>query len=221
MNAEFISKCISCAEDNRSRVSTEVLKLPGFSGTKTRHLYNNLCSFRKTDGSKTEYLEIGTFKGSTFVSALCGNERAFGTGIDNFTEFAEGTYGTPREDLYHNIETFLEPGQGIFIEGDCFSPEVLNALRPDTYDIYLYDGCHAQESHERAIVEIWPYLAKKAVIVIDDWSTQEAWEGVRKGTDAGFSKVGASIVQSFEVGVGPMADPHGFWNGCAIFVIDK
>ena len=221
MNAEFISECIDSAEKWCSRVTVDVMNIQGFSGTKTRHLYNNLCSFRKPDGSNTEYLEIGTFAGSTFVSALCRNVNAFGTGIDNFTEFSEGGYGDPGKDLYRNIATFLEPGQGIFIEGDCFSSEVLGHLRPDTYDIYLYDGCHEQESHERAITEIWPYLAKRAVVIVDDWSPEEAWQGVRRGTEAGFAKVGANIIDKFELGGGKMGDPRGYWNGCGIFVIEK
>ena len=88
------------------------MNIQGFSGAKTRHLYNNLCSFRKPDGSETEYLEIGTFAGSTFVSALYGNGHVFGTGIDNFTELTEGAYGDPKDDFFRNVSTFLEPDQG-------------------------------------------------------------------------------------------------------------
>ena len=98
---------------------------------------------------------------------------------------------------------------------------MLDILRPNTYDVYLYDGCHEQESHENAIVKLWPYLAKKAVVIVDDWSDDEEWQCVRRGTEAGFAKVGANIIDKFELGTREKSDFDGYWNGCAIFVIEK
>ena len=47
--------------------------ITGLSGTKTRHLYNNLCELIVHPSRKTEYLEVGSFAGSTLVSSIYHN----------------------------------------------------------------------------------------------------------------------------------------------------
>lgn len=88
----LIDTAFSNAEQNISKITSEIIQLEGFSGTKTRHFYNNLL----VDGAR--YLEIGTWKGSSVCSAMYGN-KATVVCIDNWSEF-----GGPKDEFLVNFE---------------------------------------------------------------------------------------------------------------------
>ena len=80
------------AENEISKVTPELLNMEGMTGKKTRHFYNNLMN--KED---SRYLEIGTWKGSSVCSAMCGN-KAKVVCIDNWSEF-----GGPKNEFLQNF----------------------------------------------------------------------------------------------------------------------
>lgn len=65
----IISIAFENAENKISKITEEIIKMEGMSGTKTRHFYNNLLN---TEDAR--YLEIGSWKGSSVCSAMCGNK---------------------------------------------------------------------------------------------------------------------------------------------------
>jgi hypothetical protein len=77
-----IKTAINNSQNNISKINQEILNLEGMSGSRTRHLYNNLCSIEDC-----RYLEIGTWKGSTVCSAMFGNNGNI-TCIDNWSQFS-------------------------------------------------------------------------------------------------------------------------------------
>ncbi len=206
MDREFIDKCVAKAKSNDSKCTRHILEIDGMSGNMTRHLYNNLLSLQKEDGTLVKYLEIGCWKGSSTLSALHDNQ-VLTTVIDNWSEFSG-----PRDEFLANIAPYSNVQM---IEENSFHPDILTVLQYAPYDIYLYDGCHEVESHEKAITHFWDCLADTCIILIDDWN----WEKVRVGTQRGFEKVNAKILYQTEV-----RNPegrHGFWNGCGIFLVQK
>ena len=89
-----VSNAIKDAQNNTSKLPIKIYNmLEGYSGEKTRHLYNNICSLKNSN-----YLEIGTWKGSSLCSALHQNNLNC-TVIDNFS------YGglAQKEELYKNL----------------------------------------------------------------------------------------------------------------------
>lgn len=66
------------AESGISKLAGQdkILALNGPSSCKIRHLLNNLCS-----EPSTNYLEFGTWRGHTFISAIYGNEQHVKTAI--------------------------------------------------------------------------------------------------------------------------------------------
>ena len=91
------SKSILNAYSNQSNLTEDVLSVEGMSGNKTRHLYNNICNLNNAN-----YLEIGTWKGSSFISAMYNNTNTKGYCVDNWVEF-----GGPKNEFYNNINKFL------------------------------------------------------------------------------------------------------------------
>jgi hypothetical protein len=206
MNREFIDACVEKANKHDSKCTQNILKLNGMSGSMTRHLYNNLLSLKKDDNTPIKYLEIGCWKGSSTLSALHDNN-VLCTVIDNWSEFSG-----PKNEFHRNIAPYNNVQ---ILEQDSFHPDILHQLQHAPYDIYLYDGGHKIEDHEKAITHLWDALANTCIILVDDW----CWEKVQQGTYRGFEKVNANIVYKLEV-TNPKGS-NGFWNGCGIFLVQK
>jgi len=216
-----VIECLSKLDS--SRLTIPILKLEGMTGALTRHFYNNLCSL-ETPGRKTEYLEVGTWKGSSLVSAMYMNgDTTHATVVDNWSEFNTSFELDPvtklphdidpRGDFLKNMETFDIKGVDV-IEADFFTIPLKAPI-----DIYLYDGAHAYEDQYKAITYAWDALADDAIIMIDDWSMTD----VKRGTMDALRDVNAHIIQTSEVTYpeGMESVTSGFWNGIGIFVIKK
>jgi len=67
---EHVKESIIMSDSNFSGISKEIIDMPGMSGTKTRHLYNNICNLSKD----YTYFEVGTWLGSSFISANYNNQ---------------------------------------------------------------------------------------------------------------------------------------------------
>src|ERR1039457_3148727 len=85
---------------------TEILNIEGMSTTKVRQLINSICHLPSAE----TYLEIGSFKGSTLISAAYNNKHLkWACGIDNFSEhFNNSNYDTIKNSLLNNITLFKD-----------------------------------------------------------------------------------------------------------------
>jgi hypothetical protein len=182
--------------------------MDGMSGTRTRHLYNNLCSL--DIGRKIEYLEVGTWKGSSVISAMYGNEsKTNATTVDNWSQF-----NGPKDEFLENIRQFgISP---TVVDMDCFQYKP-----PKKIDIFLYDGDHTYEAHKKAMEYYWPHLQDSAIVIVDDWN----FESVSRGTLDGIPS--NSIVWMCQLQFKYLGKSYngfhnkGYWNGIALFVIQK
>ncbi|KAG5184573.1 hypothetical protein JKP88DRAFT_255350 [Tribonema minus] len=170
-----IDRCVEDAEAGWSALTMDILAMDGLTSAMTRHFYNCLLSMKikpqlaSSTLTNVRYLEVGTWKGSSLVSARFGNSHVHGTAIDNWSE-----YGGPRDYFWGNVERFLgddvEGGaKVVFHDANAFMEGLLgNAV----YDIYMYDGGHEYEAHRKAITRFEPYLADSdvSIVVIDDWN---------------------------------------------------
>jgi Methyltransferase domain len=205
-----------------SSLTPDVLAMSGMSGTMTRHLYNNLAWLKlpANQGAPRplNYLEIGTWKGSSLVAAVYGNPHVHAVCIDNWSEF-----GSPRQDYDANIQKFLPEADLTTIEDDCFKAGVVG----DTmFDIYLYDAGHTFDDHRRAITHFASNLADVSIVVIDDWNKSY----IRAGTIQGLLECDKilTVRESFEVRH-TYDDTHTpldqakaqYWNGIIVMVIER
>jgi hypothetical protein len=196
-----------------SNVTNDILMIEGMTGFKTRHFYNNLCSLRFPD-RKVEYLEVGTWKGSSFVAAMYNNsDHVNGTVVENWSEF-----GGPKVEFEQNLINYKINDVKI-IEKDFFKWDLAGSPK---FDIYLYDGGHSYEEQYDAITHVWPHLAKEAIIIIDDWNAEQ----VQKGTKDALAKLGANVLEKFEISYtkGGAHSPMQlaqieFWNGIGVFIV--
>jgi hypothetical protein len=206
---DHVRQAVANAFANVSKLPVEITDgLEGMSGAKTRHLYNNVCSLQGAT-----YLEVGTFKGSSFIAAMYGNPTLRGICIDHWSEFGG------REDFYRNLKSHLPGASNVtVIDDNCWDVRLSQKV-----DIFMYDGAHSYEDHKRAITHFAPCFSNRVVLMIDDWCCD--WVSVRRGTLDGIRAAGLKVLWSQEIGLVNADRFHQggdtFWNGCGIFVCAK
>jgi len=176
-----VEQAFEKADRDESKITQEIVDMEGMSGIKTRHFYNNLLN-----REDARYLEIGTWKGSSVCSAMCGN-RAKVVCIDNWSQF-----GGPKSEFLTNFKKYKGDNYAMFIEKDCYhvEPECL-----PSFNIYMYDGEHSKENHGRALTHFYPCLDDMFVFIVDDWN----WRQVREGTLESFTHLKLDVLYSKEI----------------------
>jgi len=199
------------AENNISKITQDIIDMEGMTGINTRHFYNNLLNM-----PHARYIEIGTWKGSSVCSAMCGN-KAEVVCIDNWSEF-----GGPKHEFLYNFEKFKGENNAIFIENDCFNVDVSTLQK---FNIYMYDGNHTNESHYNALVHFYNCLDDIFIFIVDDWN----WKDVRDGTLRSIEKLNLKNLYSKEIRT-TNDDTHPAWgspeqkrwhNGIYVSILQK
>jgi hypothetical protein len=198
------------AENNISKITSEIIAMEGMSGTKTRHFYNNLLNIEDA-----RYLEIGSWKGSSVCSAMYNN-KATVTCIDNWSEF-----GGPKSEFLANFNKFKGNNNAFFIEKDCYK---VNTFRLPKFNIYLYDGNHTNESHYKALSYYYNCLDDIFIFIVDDWN----WEDVRDGTYRAIKYLNLKILYEKEIRLtwdnSSTPEPklsQTWWNGIYVTILQK
>lgn len=198
------------AENNISKITNDIINMEGMSGIKTRHFYNNLLN---TENAR--YLEIGTWKGSSVCSAMCGN-KATVVCIDNWSQF-----GGPKDEFLVNFEKFKGENDATFIENDCYKVDV--SLLPK-FNIYMYDGNHTEDSHYRALKYYYECLDDVFIYIVDDWNCKE----VRDGTERAIKELKFNVMYQHNIRL-TWDDTHtpfniaetSWWNGIFVAILQK
>jgi hypothetical protein len=199
------------AENNISKITSDIIAMEGMSGTKTRHFYNNLLN---TEDAR--YLEIGTWKGSSVCSAMCAN-KAIVICIDNWSEF-----GGPKSEFLKNFEIFKGDNHATFIENDCYKVDVSTLPK---FNIYMYDGNHTNDSHYKALLHYYDCLDDVFIFIVDDWN----WKDVRDGTNNSIQTLKLKVLYEKEIRT-TNDDTHPQWgspeqqawhNGIYVAILQK
>jgi hypothetical protein len=208
--AALIDTAFLNAENGVSKITNEILLMDGMTGKKTRHFYNNLLN---TEDAR--YLEIGTWKGSSVCSAMCGN-KAKVVCIDNWSEF-DG----PKSEFLVNFEKFKGKNDAIFIENDCYKVDISTLPK---FNIYMYDGNHSEENHYKALMHYYNCLDDVFIFIVDDWN----WQFVRDGTNNSIKKLNLKVLYEKEIRLtsdnSHTARPHAdntWWNGIYVAILQK
>jgi len=169
------------AEKGKSKITEGIINMEGWSGIKTRHFYNNILN--KDDA---RYLEIGTWKGSSVCSAMCGNTAKV-ICIDNWSEFSG-----PKTEFLINFANYKGENEASFIEQDCYTVDISKLPK---FNIYMYDGNHTKDSHYKALIHYYNCLDDIFIFIVDDWN----WKDVRDGTYESIKQLKISIMYEREI----------------------
>jgi hypothetical protein len=204
-----IVKSIDNADAGISKLNNSILALQGMSSSKVRHFLNNLCSM---PGSF--YLEVGSWKGSTFVSALYGNEDSIidAVTMDDWSETGEGS----QVEFLKNCSTYLANRRYKFYATDAFSLDKRSAFNAPM-NIYFYDGNHDLLAQELALTYYDDVLSDPFILVVDDWN----WQNTQVGTLKALIKLNYTCLYSREFLTKSNEDKANWWNGVFVALVRK
>lgn len=204
---QHVVKSIVQAKNHQSKLNANVLSIEGFSASNNKHLLNNLCS-----RPGTVYFEVGTWKGSTFISALYENQRSLtdAIAVDDWSQFGGGF-----EAFAVNVLTHISTVPFHFFSQNCFQLDKSTVFKHPV-NIFYYDGGHLEEDHEAAFTYFDDIFDDVFIAIVDDWN----WEAVRQGTRRAFAKLGYEILFQNTFFTDGNAK-YSWWNGIMIAVIRK
>ena len=155
------------ALEDVSRFAAVLEDVPGLAEPNNLALLN--VAVRCLDPGE-HYVEAGTFRGTSLISAALGNESASLVAIDNWS-MGDGSRGQ----LGRNLDRY--DVSAAILEGDVF--DVLRAGIPSPVGVYYYDAGHAYEQQLAGMRLAEPYLASPSIVIVDDTD----WERVGRATD--------------------------------------
>jgi len=209
---DHINKCVARSILGMGKLPQSVLELTGMSSHGNRILLNNLCEI------KGKYLEIGSWKGSTFISALYNNKFCRGVSIDNHQEFKNSIFKTSADELKATCENNLVAGEQYqLITADCFGDEVSLDTK---FDIYFYDGFHTYEDQYKAIKYYYKHMNSIFIYICDDYSIDR----VERGTKDAFRDMNIQVICDYKLfgnQLIPQCTREGFWNGLYVALCVK
>lgn len=194
----------------------EILEYNGYTGTRTRHFYNNICNSNALKDIK--YLEIGTWNGSSSMSAVYKNNIT-GLFIDNWSQF-----GGDSNVFIENMTKFGKSSSIFLLESDCWNVD-LKDLDMAPFNVYLFDGDHSELDHFKSLDYYYPVLDDTFIFLVDDWN----WPNVRDGTMRAINQLNLHVLFRHEEFVSQdelnnMPNHYGkktWWNGIGIFLLSK
>ncbi len=202
---EHVKESIKNAELGISKLNPSILNLHGMSSDKVRHFLNNICSL-----PNGKYLEIGVWKGSTFISALYKNNLAEAIAIDNWSEFAG-----PKKEFENNLFNFLPATFYSFYEIDCFKFDLKNIK--NKINIYFYDGAHTFQDQRMAFTYYNEIFEDTFIAIVDDYNHQPSHDGTQKA----FTELGYKILFEKILPANFNGDIQNWWNGIYVAVVSK
>lgn len=205
---QHIEESIANAIEGKSKITEDVLAINGWSSPRNRHLLNNLL-----DMPDVNYMEIGAYKGSTFISATYQNNINYSYVIDNWSE-CDDIYDDARTALLRNCKTF-EVSNYELIETNCFAVDL--AKIKNKINVFFYDGNHERKLTRNSIVYYYDVLADEFLYIIDDYD----WEGPYWGIEDAIVKRNLEVVYRKHLKSNGMNDVDTWWNGIGIFIFRK
>lgn len=205
-----VEDAIAAAETGKTKLTEAELTLDGMSSKKNRILLNELVT------EDDNYLEIGVFKGSTFVAALFGNNPKYAVAIDNFSQF---------DPQSTNLDTFKsEVSKRGFqnftlLNADCFNiPKHLeDYVLNRNFTVYFYDGDHKERDQYLALYYYYMTLADKFIFIVDDYNTVEAQVGTLRAID----ELKLIVHKEWKLLSDRNGDTASWWNGLYVAVCEK
>lgn len=153
----------------------------GVVGMTTPKVQKMLNLMVKELPSDEAYFEVGVLRGSTLIGALHGNTSAEAYACDNWSQFRDWGGVDAREAFFSNLKKY----EADLPKVNVIESDVWEYLKKPTFKkpigILFYDGDHTEESQKRILLDIEPYLAKEAILIIDDYDHPPAKAGSEAG----------------------------------------
>jgi hypothetical protein len=163
------------------------------------------------------YLEVGTWKGRTLISAALGNAGRLCVGCDRFKWWGRftGPGVLARRALHRNVDRHRAGSAEIRFFDMPFERLFAGPHVPTPVGVYFYDGDHSHGGTTAGVIRASPWLGERAVILLDDWSEYV----MRRATRDALRLARLRVLWHTEL-PGDHG-PRGWWNGLDAFYVEK
>lgn len=160
------------------------------------------------------YLEVGTFKGKSLISAMHGNPIRPVIACDNFNEFRD--LGNDLGETRKNLARYGLEERVTFWDCDFRSVYTPDRI-PHPIGLYFYDGAHDYEAQYDAIALAEPFLADSALVLVDDWRYDvDSGSRAREATLNAIGKSPHAWELMYELPARFNGDRAMWWNGVGV-----
>jgi len=186
-------EAVEKAERNESKLPDpfpDEKKEYSLSGYKGRALLNNLCN-----NFGIRYLEVGSYAGSTFCSAIYNNYIE-ATAVDIWERFIEQPRaGIVKGLFFERVKRYLGQNKIRVVEESIYDFATADKIGPG-HNIFFFDGDHTAQATEMAIIMADKCMTDTFIFVCDDY----AMTSTRKGVADGISEMGYEVLYQKELG---------------------
>ena len=192
-----------------------LVPVDGMSSPRVCNLLNRLVG--QMDHGQA-YLEVGTWKGLTLLSAARGNAGRVCVACDKFRLWGRFTgWGrAARNAFFDNLKQFNGPSDATVVFYEMRSEKMFaRTLAPYNVGVYFFDGDHSYDGTFDGIVSAIPFLAPTATILVDDWNDPM----IRDATHAALNSADVRTLWSEELA--GSRDGTGWWNGLGVFAVER
>lgn len=201
-------------ETNDFADAKPLVDIEGLSSPRVCAFLNQLVAHMEPDEI---YLEIGTWKGRTLLSAAHGNAGRRCVACDKFRFWGKftGPGFLARRQLYGNLKRFEQGSASIEFHSMTSRELFRRKLVRAPVGVFFYDGDHSFEETHHAIVQAAPYLSRRSVLVVDDWSDPTVVAATKQALrDANLH------VRWYRALPGDHTETL-FWNGLGVFYVER
>lgn len=209
-NTKVINHVVkSIADSGNIKYTTDV---EGLTSKKVQSLLADIATVCNN------YLEIGSFIGSTATAVLQSNIKQMYC-VDLWEQQIQpnrNDINLPENSLETfkgNIKKYKKNTTVKFFKCDLFD---VNLSELKDIDFFFYDGPHDFESTKKSIQYYSKAFANECVLVFDDAN----WKGVVDGAKEGISSSGLTITYE-KIMLNSEEDPDQYWNGLFVVVVSR
>jgi len=191
-----------------------LVEVGGMSSPRVCHFLNRLVAQIEPGEC---YLEVGTWRGLTLLSAAYGNLGRPCIGCDKFRFWGRfsGWGFAAKRSLRSNLERYRDQCGPIVFHA-MTSERMFRAHPPPApVGVYFYDGDHSHAGTARGITMAAPYLARRSVLLVDDWNDPVIGRATREALDHARLRI---------LWFRDLKGDHstrGWWNGVGVFYLEK
>ena len=225
LSEEFVDACLNLADAEKGKLTDAERQLFGPTSPKIKSLLNNLCS---KEG--TRYLELGVYRGSTFICALYGNLKLQAVGVDDFSfdyrepkKFAdEDGWPNVKSGLYDTLKKYdviddVETKNYQFIESKF---EDISLSSQAKFDVIFVDiEPITEEVYDNFFKKVFNAFSRQCIVVFTGYSSEESSQLLEKKVEE-YSDRLATEFKKQRISSGN-ADAFAYYSGIALYGFRK
>jgi hypothetical protein len=163
------------------------------------------------------YLEVGSWRGRTLLSASFRNQGRLCIGCDKFRFYGRhtGLGVLARRALRQNVARSAGDRAAVHFY-DMPSRRFFSRPRlPGRVGVFFYDGDHSRRGTRQSIAAAGHLLSNRAVVLVDDWNV----ERIRRGAFQGLADASLRVLW-YRALAGDHTE-RSWWNGLGVFYVQR